>query len=992
MAEDLKPDFTRYNRAGLARVQYVDANAAVLLERLRAGLASRFIRWPAVQADTSRDADLVVLNERLLAQYHGAPDGRGDMLWELTRSFARASHVMCATLDAYANEGWIGTATQWESLRRLVAMLDYAPHPAASAYTPLAVYLKAGAIGKIDAGLQLRHAPPDGSAPLLFETLEPLEGSAALNELRVTGHDRNPFLLTGVRLVLEGKFDKIKIGDPIVLEDERDESSGRSSAHLVQAVTLSDEQTEVVFAPPVRHAAPYALGWLRVHAVPKDKLAVKGPVAGGAQVERALQLATPADGLAPGDIVVIGRTGAKPVYRRVKRVDGEARRLVFHQPLGNLDLERASIARPVSVPISRREASRETEGGSGLRFLRVAGDWSRLLGLWLADIRMVDGREYLPMYECTRAEYTPVRGGTDDERQGYTVIGLAWSAGEDGVEVEGGEPELSLRNPQALLAPPPGAGPWRPDTFLQQSSEGALTQPVVCELPKHSHAGDWAVLVRGARLACARLRSIALDNDAGEARLASVAGWRGGPEGSALPFFITTTTLRGHFSVVARAVGWNVNRTPLTGARRVTLDVLPDGLRRGLPVIAANPSRAVRTVIDEVDAAAPAVVLRDALPRASTVGNLKLHGNVVLAGHGATRPARVLGSGDATRNHQKFLLDASDASFVADASMPAGVRADVQVFVGDERWTQVGNLNDSGPTDAHYQVRSREDARLWIEFGDGTHGRRLPTGANNLRVVWRQGVGAAGNLQAHALRELVKPHALVASFMQPISAAGGGRRESVAAIRENAASSLLALERAVSLEDFARLLRSHAAVAQAHAFAPATGLARRNRVQIHVVPAGGAALTVELNDQLREYASAHAAPGADVSVHEYTALTVALRIAIRVRRDAFDADLVAAQVRLALIAAFGIERRGLGQTFYRGEVFAVVERVTGVENSTCFIDIDSTTAANARRVAVDLNGIVLAVVPQPTQCVHLPVQRPGAPPPRIDISVENFSL
>ena len=67
-------------------------------------------------------------------------------------------------------------------------------------------------------------------------------------------------------------------------------------------------------------------------------------------------------------------------------------------------------------------------------------------------------------------------------------------------------------------------------------------------------------------------------------------------------------------------------------------------------------------------------------------------------------------------------------------------------------------LRDSGPADAHYQVRPSEDGTLWIEFGDGRNGRRLPTGGNNVLITYRQGVGAAGNLPAGSLLRPVHPH------------------------------------------------------------------------------------------------------------------------------------------------------------------------------------------------------------------------------------------
>ena len=40
----------------------------------------------------------------------------------IARALVRAIHVLGEHLDAYANEGFIATATQWESVRRLVSM------------------------------------------------------------------------------------------------------------------------------------------------------------------------------------------------------------------------------------------------------------------------------------------------------------------------------------------------------------------------------------------------------------------------------------------------------------------------------------------------------------------------------------------------------------------------------------------------------------------------------------------------------------------------------------------------------------------------------------------------------------------------------------------------------------------------------------------------------------------------------------------------------
>jgi hypothetical protein len=188
----MSADLTRWNRAGLTRFRYLDANAVGFLELLRVELAARFPDWtgvaaPAVETDTQRD-------ERLQRQYE---DPRGDWAWELTRALARVSHVLGEHVDAYANEGYLRTATQWDSVRKLVAVLDVQPAPPASASTPLVVEAK-GSPGSLPAGFAVRHAPEDGSPPLVFETLEELTLDPALDALRPAGWNVSPAPLVDV--------------------------------------------------------------------------------------------------------------------------------------------------------------------------------------------------------------------------------------------------------------------------------------------------------------------------------------------------------------------------------------------------------------------------------------------------------------------------------------------------------------------------------------------------------------------------------------------------------------------------------------------------------------------------------------------------------------------------------------------------------------------------------------------------------------------------
>jgi hypothetical protein len=174
-------DLTRWNRAGLTRFRYLDANAIGFLELLRVELAARFPDWAGV--DAPADESETQRAERLQRQYE---DPRGDWAWEITRALARVCHVLGEHVDAYANEGYLRTATQWDAVRKLVAVLDVQPAPPASASTPLVLAAK-GPPGSLPPGFAVRHAPDDGSPPFVFETLEELTVDPALDALRPAG-------------------------------------------------------------------------------------------------------------------------------------------------------------------------------------------------------------------------------------------------------------------------------------------------------------------------------------------------------------------------------------------------------------------------------------------------------------------------------------------------------------------------------------------------------------------------------------------------------------------------------------------------------------------------------------------------------------------------------------------------------------------------------------------------------------------------------------
>lgn len=945
-------DLTRWNRAGLRRFRYLDGNAVTFLELLRAELADRFPRWQEVTqlplAETEEERQ-----ERMLDQYRSP---RREWAWEIVRGLARSSHILTEHLDAYANEGFLGTATQWDTARRLVEMIDYHPAPPASASTRLVI--QAREAGSLPKGFAVKHTPADGSLPVVFETLEEVRLDPLLNGLRPAGYDRNQDRLSGDLLLLEGEVEELKTGEPLLLEDEQ---SGILRAYLIVGTRLVAGNTQVRVTPRLSHRL--RKGYTRIHAKPAERLAPIGPAARGADLERVLRLTEEPEGLLPGGVIYIG-DGARELYRRVFSVAGK--RLVLDTEVGPLRLDTARVSYPTTITVSAQEERPVDRPDAVIYALRVAGDWSRLADCLVAQ-ESVDARKekHVPFYRVTAARYHPADSG--HPRRGYSILTISWMKKDH---------SFPLNNPQTLLVPPVGVGPWRTDTYLEKE-DGHLPEAIVTGKPKKATAGDLAVVVMGQQAAWARLASVGVDLPRGEATLRSEGGWddRGGGD-----FFLAETKVYAHFREALRSVGWQENRQPLSGSR-IPLSTVPPTLEKGRVLMVERsdaPSAAFITTVSRIDG--NTLVLSRQLPGGFTRGNTLVAGNLVLSGHGEGRGEKVLGSGDATRANQSFVFAESGVSFVADPTQPAGVRAAIDLRVGGRLWEQVGSLTSSGPADSHYTVRMTEAGHLLIAFGDGVQGRRLPTGANNVRLLFRSGTGLAGNLPAGSGFKPSRPHRLVETVRQPLPATGGNDREGVESLRENAPATLLTLERAVSLDDFAWLAMSQSSVWQARAFSRPTGLGRNERVEVVVVPAGGGELG-GLAATLTSFLVAHAVPEVEVTVLPFESLTFDLEVLLTVHA-ACSSDRVTATVRSALQDAFSLRKRKLGQALYLSEVYQVVEGVTGVEHSVAAINGDPSLrrVAAGDRVLLTLGRLVIRV--EGEAAVGPPAAEPTAAPPR----------
>ncbi len=123
-----------------------------------------------------------------------------------------------------------------------------------------------------------------------------------------------------------------------------------------------------------------------------------------------------------------------------------------------------------------------------------------------------------------------------------------------------------------------------------------------------------------------------------------------------------------------------------------------------------------------------------------------LYGNVVKATHGETRH-EVLGSGDSSKAWQQYALKQPPLTFVPAAN-PTGVDSTLHVRVNEVEWRETDSLAPLGPADRNFITRTDDEGKTTVIFGDGQHGARPPTGQENLRALYRNGIGKAGNVKA----------------------------------------------------------------------------------------------------------------------------------------------------------------------------------------------------------------------------------------------------
>ena len=366
--------------------------------------------------------------------------------------------------------------------------------------------------------------------------------------------------------------------------------------------------------------------------------------------------------------------------------------------------------------------------------------------------------------------------------------------------------------------------------------------------------------------------------------------------------------------------------------------VMVGGVRQA---VAPGPDARTRTVLD----------LATPLAYCYRRDTVEIYGNVVRATHGQT-VTQVLGSGDATRPHQRFTLAHSPLTHLASVA-DAAVLPALDVQVDGVRWALANTLVDQPGTARRWQLDDDGGGTAALLFGDGVEGARLPTGRENVVAFYRFGLGAAGNLEARRLDQPTTRPQGVQTVTNPLPATGGADADAAEAIRRRVPQSVLALDRVVSVEDYAGFAVTFPGIAKAVAAGVPDGL--REIVHVTVAAEGDAPLDPGSDLYRTLYAALirQGDPDQPLRLSRRALRTLVISAGVALEPDGVW-ETVSAAVRATLLDRFGFAARDLVQDVVRSEVVAAIQAVPQVR----YVDLDVLDALD--------DDVVIAALTQPS--------------------------
>ena len=348
------------------------------------------------------------------------------------------------------------------------------------------------------------------------------------------------------------------------------------------------------------------------------------------------------------------------------------------------------------------------------------------------------------------------------------------------------------------------------------------------------------------------------------------------------------------------------------------------------------------------------LLLDNDLTHAYLPSTVRINANLAPASAGDSKQMRIqpepLGSGDGSRSLQRFALRQGPLTYIT-AATPSGTASTLEIRVDGLLWQEAPRFTAPGPTERAYTVKLDENGSATVQFGDGVHGTRLPTGSGNVEARYRVGLGTAGNVKAEQISMLLTRPPGLKAVTNPVAASGGTNAEAGDDARRNAPLRVRTLDRIVSLRDFEDFAAAFTGIGKAQAVWLWDGEQRL----VHLTVAGTDGAPLDPNAAL--YRNLLAAidgarpPHQPLRVSPCLDLRFGLTAGLWIAPE-YEAEKVLAAAGQALAAAFGFAARAFGQQVTGSEVLAVLQGVAGVIGA----DLDKLIQVESELTVLTSNG------------------------------------
>ncbi len=893
------------NRPGLDSLTYRVGTHAAFLETMKARLASQMVE---------ADAPLYPLRDLTTR----ASD---DPAIALLDSWAIVADVLTFYQERLANEGYLRTATERRSVLELARLVGYRPRPGVAASVFLAYTLDDHQQEPvvIPAGAKAQSVPGPGEQMQTFETSEPLEARAAWNALkpRLTRPQTQASIEARQSLYLKGITTNLKPGDPLLI------GFGPGTPDLFRVMEVIPEATAdhtlVTLQEWTTQTAPKSIA--SRFSIEGDPLAaiLPGLIKSPSRPPRTEHYL--ARSLAQA-FAREAEAGLQTLSALKPELNATVKAALAHAQVTGSNSIRVYALRVKAGPFGNN-APKRTMYNKSSGEVEVIGEWP-IVEIVDDNIRIERETSNILFLDTSYDKILPGSWIAIDT----SAVPVVPADDKPKAQVRPADPPLLITQANTVQSDISRAdyGMSGKTTLLELATAWLNITPFVNPLlngivarPLPNPQAPQAVLDQDFQVL--RRTSIYAQNE--ELALAE--------EPITDPLCMQADDATGWIELDGLYSDLKSGRWLIVSGERTDI-ANTSGVKASERVMLAD----VQHYADDTlpgDKTHTFIRLSEPLAYCYRRAEVTINANVVKATHGETR-AEALGGGDAAQALQTFALRQPPLTFVA-APTPAGAESTLRVYVNEVRWHEAGSLSALGPTDHGFITHTGDDGKTRIIFGNGQHGARLPTGLENVRALYRNMLGQPGNVKAEQISLLATRPLGVTSVINPLRASGGADKESRDQARQNAPLAVMALDRLVSVRDYADFARVFAGIGQA----VARRLSDGRRELVHLTIAGADDIPIEVHSDLYlnlvEALRQSGDPHQPVQVQVRELLLLVISANIRIHPD-YQWETMATHIRQRLLEAFGFERRALGQDVALSEIICTLQSVKGV----AYVDVD----------------------------------------------------